>query len=69
MAANPISFTEIEAFNRITLAGLTPWDIALIRRIDDAILASRSDEPEEEEKPTSLRDFLRAHNAKFESTS
>jgi len=31
----PISYFEIEAFNRSTCAALSPWDVLLIRRIDD----------------------------------
>lgn len=31
----PISYLEIEAFNRVTCAALTPWDVRVIRRIDD----------------------------------
>lgn len=36
---SPISFSEIEAFNRSTCAALTPWDIRLIRRVDDHVRA------------------------------
>jgi len=39
MAPNPISYTEIEAFNRLTHANLSAWDIALIRRLDLAVMA------------------------------
>ena len=39
MAPGPIGFAEIEAFNRVTLAGLSVWDVRLIRRIDTAVLA------------------------------
>ncbi|MNQ78171.1 hypothetical protein D3C85_930740 [compost metagenome] len=38
MAANPITYAEIEAFTRITLADLTAWEIALIKRVDLAVL-------------------------------
>lgn len=38
MAPNPISFAEIEAFNRSTLAGLTVWEVKLIRRLDVAVM-------------------------------
>lgn len=31
----PISYLEIEAFNRITAAELSPWDVRVIRRLDD----------------------------------
>lgn len=39
-AIAPISYAEIEAFNRSTCASLTAWDVLLIRRIDDAIRAA-----------------------------
>ncbi|MET4683743.1 phage tail assembly chaperone [Brevundimonas faecalis] len=35
----PISYVEIEAFNRSTAAALAPWDVRLIRRIDDHVRA------------------------------
>lgn len=38
MAANPITWTEIDAYNRATHALLTAWDARLIHRIDDAVL-------------------------------
>lgn len=33
----PITYAEIEAFNRSTAAGLTAWEVRLIRRIDDRV--------------------------------
>ena len=33
----PITYGEIQAFNATTFAGLTAWEVALIRRIDDAV--------------------------------
>lgn len=39
MAANPITWTEINAFSSGCLAGMSVWEKRLIRRIDDAILA------------------------------
>lgn len=36
--ANPITYAEIEAFNRLTFAGLGPWEVDLICRIDDVVL-------------------------------
>lgn len=35
----PITFDEISAFNRETLAGLTAWEVLLIRRIDERVRA------------------------------
>lgn len=39
MAANPITFVEIESYRRQTFANLTAWEVGLIRRIDNAILS------------------------------
>ncbi len=36
--ANPVTYTEIEAFNRLTMAGLGPWEVDLICRVDDVVL-------------------------------
>jgi len=33
--ANPIAFTEIEAFQRLTGQRLAPWEVALIEELDD----------------------------------
>lgn len=38
-AIAPISYAEIEAFNRSACAALSAWDVLLIRRVDDAIRA------------------------------
>lgn len=38
MAANPITFAEIEAFKRQTLTPLGAWSVRLIRRLDQAVL-------------------------------
>jgi hypothetical protein len=38
-AANPISFQEIESFCRLTGALISPWELSVIRRIDQAVLA------------------------------
>ncbi|UXN64407.1 hypothetical protein N8E89_00510 [Phyllobacterium sp. A18/5-2] len=38
-SANPISFLEIEAFCRMTGAIIDPWELSVIRRIDQAVLA------------------------------
>jgi hypothetical protein len=39
MATGPITFAEIEAYQRQMLVSLTPWDVMLIRRLDDATQA------------------------------
>ncbi|MEH6697199.1 MAG: hypothetical protein V7672_00725 [Brevundimonas sp.] len=54
MAPNPISYTEIEAFNRLTHASLSAWDIALIRRLDLAVMAILN--PSKAPKTVSARD-------------
>jgi hypothetical protein len=38
-SANPISYQEIESFCRITGAMISPWELSVIRRIDQAVLA------------------------------
>jgi hypothetical protein len=38
MAANPITFSEIEAFKRQTLTPLSAWEVRLLRRLDQAVL-------------------------------
>lgn len=38
MAANPLTYQEIDTFDRRTFAGLSAWDIELICRLDDAVL-------------------------------
>lgn len=40
MAANPISFQEIEAYSRLTFAVISPWEVDLLRRVDVAALAA-----------------------------
>lgn len=41
--ASRLSYTEIEAYNRLTDAGLTPFDLALLRVADDAFLEDIAD--------------------------
>ena len=38
-SANPISFQEIESFCRMTGAIISPWELSVIRRMDQAVLA------------------------------
>jgi hypothetical protein len=39
MAANPISFTEIDAYCRLNQVVMTPWELGLIRQLDSIALA------------------------------
>jgi hypothetical protein len=68
MAVGPITWSEINAYDAATLAGLSAWDKRLIRRIDDASEAVRLGV---KPKPTnvaamkaSLRAAIAARNAK-----
>jgi hypothetical protein len=38
-SANPISFGEIEAFCRLTGALIDPWELSVIRRMDQVVLS------------------------------
>jgi len=40
-AVGPITFAEIDAYQRLTHAGLSPWDVKLIRRLDNATQATK----------------------------
>lgn len=40
--ANPIAWSEIDAFIRLTGCVLTPWDIGLIEMIDDLYRAEQA---------------------------
>ena len=51
MAANPISFSEIEAFKRQTLTPLSVWEVRLLRRIDQAVLPILNPAPESNTVP------------------
>lgn len=39
MAPNPLSFAEIDAYRRLTHARIGPWEVELICRLDDVVLA------------------------------
>lgn len=77
MAANPLTFTEIEAFARLSRIELSAWEADLYCRLDDATLAAwresapsgNADEPSEVEAiPVTdtkrLRDMLRGTAAR-----
>ena len=51
MAANPISFTEIDAYCRLTSTVMTPWDIGLIRQLDAIALAPAAGKGARRPKP------------------
>jgi hypothetical protein len=38
MSANPINYLEIDAFDRRLGLGMTGWEVAVIRRLDEAVL-------------------------------
>lgn len=64
MAANPITFQEIEAYCRLSLVVMTPWEVSTLRRMDDAMLgvvskrspANRKPGAEPEAEPVSVKD-------------
>lgn len=39
MGANPLTFSEIEAFGRTCLVPMSAWEVQLIERLDDTVLA------------------------------
>jgi hypothetical protein len=43
MAPNPITYQEIEAFNRLTCARLGPWEVDLICRLDNEVLKAMAE--------------------------
>lgn len=46
MAACPITWSDIEAYRRLTFEPLSAWDVRLIKRIDNAILPIINPAPE-----------------------
>lgn len=40
MASNPLTYTELEAFERKSLISFTVWETEVLMRIDDAVLAA-----------------------------
>lgn len=42
MAANPLSFTDIGWFVHLTGRPLSPWEVEMIERMDDAALVAAS---------------------------
>ena len=39
MVANPLTYTELEAFERKALYSFTAWEAEMLMRLDDAVLA------------------------------
>lgn len=77
MASNPLTYTEIEAFARLSRIELSAWEADLYCRLDDATLAAwrgdlpaaKADDPDEVEAiPVTdtkrLRDMLRGTAAR-----
>lgn len=44
MAPNPISWHEIDAYQRVVGHWLEPWEARAIRAVDDAYIASRAND-------------------------
>lgn len=40
MGPAPISYSDIEAFCRLTLTPMSAWEVSVIRRVDDAALVA-----------------------------
>jgi len=40
--ANPISYSELEAYSRLTRRALGPWEVKMLRRIDSIFLLASS---------------------------
>ena len=47
---NPIPYSEIEAYSRVGSLGLDPWQVRVVRRIDDVFRAVRYELQEERQK-------------------
>ena len=60
MAIGPITWTEIEAYDRGALAMLTAWEKKLIRRADDAFEAVRLGVKPKPTNVSSMKANLRA---------
>lgn len=46
-AQNPITFTEIDAWSRLMQVTLVPWEVELVRALDDEYFASLNDNAEQ----------------------
>ncbi|WP_297803399.1 hypothetical protein [uncultured Brevundimonas sp.] len=67
----PITFTEIAAYNDLTLAGLGPWEVATIRKMDLAVMRkatpSKSTDAISTKDTKGVGDLLRTLKAKKEA--
>lgn len=45
MGIGPITYLEIEAYQRLEIVRMTAWEVGLIRRLDDAVRVVMSDKP------------------------
>lgn len=52
MAANPISYLEVDAYARLNQVDLTAWEVGLIRRLDDAVLKAATERAAKPSKPS-----------------
>jgi hypothetical protein len=51
LAPNPVSFSEIDAWARLTGTAPTPWEVSVLTRLDDALLSKPA-----KDKPTTMVD-------------
>ncbi|MGA0604856.1 phage tail assembly chaperone [Phenylobacterium sp. VNQ135] len=61
MGANPISYSEIEAYERKALVTFTAWESDLLMRVDDAVLdalagEARKSPPSDKSEPVPVSD-------------
>ena len=52
LAANPISYTELQAWAALTGTLVESWEARLIMRVDDAVLAALRKKPDKGKTPT-----------------
>ncbi|WP_091739838.1 phage tail assembly chaperone [Phenylobacterium immobile] len=64
MTVNPLTFQEIEAFERKALITLTAWQTRLIERIDDTFLAVVGEERAARSKPEAQSSQVPVENTK-----
>lgn len=60
MGIGPISYSEIEAYLRLTLDDLTAWEVRLIRRIDNAVrgvVAAQAPKPKDTKPGPTVETF------------
>lgn len=59
MAANPLSYLELEAFSRMEMIAIPPWEVGLLMRLDDAVLtvfAKKSAKPDDDKTEVEIKD-------------